>query len=91
MKLFLKITCPIAIARGAISALFRCQPLVAQFGYFRVVRNGDSFGTFVTYFAKKWASGVRVCGTLEPQAMMHSWSYTSPADSARRFVRQCHR
>ncbi|CSP92518.1 Uncharacterised protein [Shigella sonnei] len=40
--------------QGAISALFRCQPLVAQFGHFRVVRgNGDSFGAFVTYFGKE--------------------------------------
>ncbi len=32
--------------------------------------DGNSFGAFVTHFSKEVASGVRVCGTFEPQAMM---------------------
>ncbi len=55
--------------------------------HFRVVRgNGDGFSAFVAYFVKKWASGVRVCGTLDPQAMI-SWSYTSRQIPVRRFAR----
>ena len=45
---------------GGISTLFRCQPQVAQFGDFGVVRgHGNGFGPFVTYFGKE----VRIRGT----------------------------
>ncbi len=47
--------------QGAVGALFRCQPLIAEFGHFRKVRrDGNGFGAFVAHFGKE--VGVRGTG-----------------------------
>ncbi|MNI76613.1 hypothetical protein D3C73_1328570 [compost metagenome] len=42
----------------AVSALLRCQPLIAQLGNFRVVRrNSDGLGAFIADFGKEVSIG----------------------------------
>ncbi len=63
-------TWPIAIARAlqclvSVPATGRTiWPLQSSQG------NGDGFSAFVAYFGKEMGVRVRVCGTLDPQAMM---------------------
>ena len=66
---------------GRIGALLGVHPQVTQLGHFGIVgRDGHDLGALVAHLGQKCASGVRVCGTLEPQAMMYELLYQS-ADS----------